>query len=122
MIQIPYEYSNIEKYNKGLTNDNYLLDINNTRYMLRYPKNDTKHLFDRNQEKEILKKLDKKPFVFHVFYYEEGIQLIEYYEDLVNFEDYKDNDKIKKVASLMKQLHEIKVDPELIFDPQPSLF
>lgn len=122
MIEIPYKYSNIKKYNKGLTNDNYLLDIDHTRYMLRYPKNDTMHLFNRDQEKQILKHLENKSFTFPLFYYDNGVQLIKYYDDLVNFEDYTQNDKIEKVSQLMKLLHQEQVDPSLAFNPLDQIY
>lgn len=116
-IEIPYEYTNLRKISKGLTNDNYLAEIDNKTYIIRYPKDDTKHLFDRSSEQEIINQLKEMPYILPSLYYKDGIQVSLYKDDLLNFDEYNSSDKIIKVASLMKQFHKSNITVDHNFNP-----
>ena len=112
----PYQINKIKKINKGLTNDNYLISLDNNEYMLRYPKNDTKDLFIRENEKIIINKLKNKDFILNTLYYEDGVQIVKYEHNLLNFNEYNNDDKIYKTAKLMQKLHNSNVEVKHDFD------
>lgn len=114
---IPYQIKSIKNINKGLTNENFLIEIDNKKYMLRYPKADTKALFNRKHEKEIIKQLKNQPYTLDILYYEDGLQIVKYEKSLLNFDEYQHFDKIKKVANLMKQFHNSKIKVDFNFEP-----
>lgn len=116
-LNIPFEYRNLRKINLGLTNDNYLIDIDDISYIVRVPKSDTKSLFNRNNEKLVLDKLKANDFMINPIYYENGIQVVEYDDKLLNFDQYNKSDKIKKVADLMNNLHKLNIDVKHKFEP-----
>ncbi len=116
-LNIPFKYSNARKINLGLTNDNYLIDIDKVNYIVRIPKSDTKDLFNRSNEQLVLNLLKDKDFVINPIYYKDGIQVVAYDENLENFDEYNEVDKIKKVANLMNKLHSLEIKVKHHFNP-----
>lgn len=116
-LEIPYDYKNLRKINLGLTNNNYLIDIDDKQYIVRVPRRDLDHLFNRCDEQQVLKLLQDEPYILHPIYYEEGIQIVHYKPSLINFDDYHKPDKIKRVAQLMKQFHNSNILSDHNFDP-----
>lgn len=115
-INIPFNYNFIKELDLGLTNKNYLITIDNQDYICRLPLNDLK-IFNRNNEKNILDLVSKQDFALDVFYYHEGIQISKYQKDLINYQDYKQKDKVLEVAKLMKKLHALPTNNIESFDP-----
>lgn len=120
-LNIPFKYQNLRKINKGLTNDNYLIEINEQTHIVRVPKADTKHLFKRANEAEILQKLQNCDFILPTIHYHNGLQIAKYEENLINFDEYKHHDKLKKVAQLMNKLHNSKVEVTSTFNPNAQI-
>ncbi|NLY62772.1 MAG: phosphotransferase family protein [Erysipelothrix sp.] len=120
-INIPYKYKFIKDLELGLTNKNYLLEIDAKKYICRLPLNDL-DIFNRNNEKKIIQALRDSNFTIPVSYYDNGIQLSPYLNNLVNYADYNDDQKIFKVAELMKKLHQTKVDDIQAFNPIEMIY
>ena len=111
----------LEKLNKGITNQNYLLSIQQKQYMVRIPYNDHTHIFKRKHEAEILKEVHNLD-VTTVFYDEtSGIKITEYVEGLYEYEECPFVDKIERSAKLIKELHK-KVVPSFSFEPIATLY
>lgn len=115
-LNIPYEYEFIKKLQVGLTNNNYLIKINNDEYIVRVPRNDL-NIFDRNNEKIILSKLQHTTYTLPVMYYEDGIQISKFVPNLVNYQQYNKRNKLESVAFLMKSLHAEKINITNTFNP-----
>ena len=116
-LNIPFNYTNLKKIDLGLTNSNYIVDIDKKTYIARVPKDDLKHLFDRTQEAKVLEALKHSSFTLSPFYYEDGIQLVEYREHLINLNEYKNEDRMYRVSELMKEFHNSNVSVDVDFDP-----
>lgn len=114
---LPYNISKITKTDMGLTNDNYLLEIDNDSYILRYPLKDVSSLFNSNQEAEVLEKIKGLDFTLPIKYYKDGIQLVKFEKDLKTFDDYQGDNKIKAVADLMTKFQESNLSVSFTFDP-----
>ena len=103
---------------KGISNQNYLLTINRKQYVLRAPKPGHEHLqvhFD--MEKQVLEHvqdLDVKTVFFDV---QHGIKVTEYVPDCQEFHETKDPYKYRKVAKLLKHLHEQPILVPHCFEP-----
>ena len=115
--QIPYQFEVVKKTDKGLTNKNYLITIDQEKYMLRVPEDDVYHLFNRDQEKIIIDKIKDKDYILPIKYYQGGFQIVKYEQSLKTFDEIEDKDKIKKVANLMKKFHQSGIKVDFNFDP-----
>lgn len=108
------------KLDKGLTNQNYLLSINNEKYVVRVPHKDSSHIINRHHEKIVH---DKVRFLdVECFYFDEtsGIKITKYIEDLFEYEECPYEDKIERCAMLMKKLHTLEA-PTFHFEPFKTL-
>lgn len=114
---IPYDIDKITKTNKGLTNDNYIITIDKKKYIMRYPIEDIKHLFNAKQEKQVIDKVSGQDYVLPVKYYHNGIQIVGYIDHLLTFEQISNPNRIKKVADLMKKFHNSELKVDFDFDP-----
>ena len=101
----PNQACTVEKTGKGLTNDNYLLTIDEKRYIVRVPKEDFASFVDRKREREI--ELQVQDLSVPLIYFDaaSGIKITEYVEGLYEYADCPYEDKIERCARLMKQLH-----------------
>ena len=101
----------INKIDKGLTNDIYITNVNNIKYIIRIPKDDIDNIININHEKEVLKLIRNTNLDVKEYYYNPNNRIrITYYID--NAIEYKDNNNINKiivVAKLLKELHSIDV-------------
>lgn len=119
---LPFKIDKIKKTNKGLTNNNYLVAIDDKKYMLRYPLADVKHLFNPENEEKVIKKLKDKDFVLPVKYYKNGIQLTPYFDNLTTFDQANKDTRIKAVAKLMKKFHNLNIKTDFDFDPVKQIY
>lgn len=115
-LNIPFEHEVIKKLPVGLTNDNYLVLINNSQYIVRVPINDL-NIFNRNNEKRVLAELKNSSYTIPVLYYADGIQISKYEPNLINYEHYNKLNKLDDVAYLMKSLHAEKTNITHTFNP-----
>ena len=95
------------KLNKGLTNDNYLITVNDQRFICRVPKDDAHKIVHFPHEEKALESIKNAQLDVNTIYYDQktGIKITEYVEDFMTFEEYQGSDKIKRTAILMKRLH-----------------
>lgn len=107
----------LEKTDKGISNHNYLLTINDNKYMVRVPKKNHKSLgLQHEHEKEILPLVSDLDVPVIFFDEKAGIKVTNYIEDVETFDECKDKDKFARCANLMKSLHTKKA-PLFIFNP-----
>ena len=96
----------LEKTDKGISNHNYILTINDTKYMVRVPKKNHESLgLQHEHEKEILTLVSDLDVPTVLFDEKEGIKVTHYIEDVKTFNECKDKDKFARCANLMKSLH-----------------
>ncbi|MDQ0359734.1 choline kinase family protein [Breznakia pachnodae] len=111
----------LDKLDKGITNHNYLLVINQDKYIVRIPYDDSTHVFERKHEAQILKEVTDLD-VTTIFYDESsGIKITEYIEDLYEYEECPFEDKVERSAKLIKELHKKPV-PAFSFEPIQTLY
>lgn len=115
--EIPYQIDSIEKTDMGLTNVNYIIEILKEKYILRFPKNDVRHLFNPKNEKKVIQAIKNQSYTLPVHYYKDGIQIVKYEPDLKTFENINKSSKIKDVANLMKKFHGSNIIVDFDFDP-----
>jgi len=100
----------VTPYFGGLTNKNYIIKTTDNKYFFRLPNKDIAFLFDREKEYEILQMV--KPLSIDIDYLffdsESGIKISKYYPNLLTYSEYKDVNKLQKVATLLKKLHSLK--------------
>lgn len=116
-LNIPFDYKEKQKLNIGLTNNNYLVDINDKKYIVRVPRIDVSSLFNRDNEKIVLDKLKNSSYTIEPLHYDKGIQVVEYIQNLQNFDEYDKSDKIIKTANLMKEFHNSNIKVDFSFNP-----
>ncbi len=110
----------IEKMDKGLTNHNYLLCVNEKQYVMRVPYENSEHISNRKHEYEvskIVRELDVKTIYFNK---ENGIKISEYVEHLYEYDDCPYEDKVERCAKLLKKLHALP-NVDFQFDPFATL-
>lgn len=110
----------IEKLQKGLTNDNYLVHIEKEAYILRIPPKDNAHIINHLHEKivhDLVKELDVDCIYFDPH---TGIKITRYLNHLYEYDECPYADKIERCAKLMKRLHQIPAVP-FHFEPLKTL-
>lgn len=120
--KIPFKIQEIQKTNMGLTNHNYIIKIANKKYILRYPLDDIKHLFNPKNEEKVLNTIEKQDYILPVKYYHKGIQIVEYRENLQTFSQVNKDSRIKEVAKLMKNFHQSDLKVDFDFDPLKQIY
>ena len=91
----------------GMTNNNYLVETTNNKYIVKFFGKGTDKLIDRIAEKENLKKLedlglDVKNYMFDI---ESGIKVNEYIENATTFDAHYLKAKKEEIASILKKVH-----------------
>lgn len=109
----------VEKLNKGLTNDNYLITIDHQRFVLRVPRSDSAQIVNFIHEAKALELAKQAGLDVNTLLYDEktGIKLTQYVDDLLTFNEYHGQDKVNRTAKLMKRLHDLKTPIGYDFDP-----
>ena len=111
------QYS-LTKLDKGISNHNYLLCVNQKKYIVRAPKSEHSALhLQFEKEKEVLlhvKDLDVETLYFDTI---NGIKITNYVPHVSEFHETVDPKKYAKTALLLKKLHTKKVEVSFSFDP-----
>jgi len=109
----------VEKLNKGLTNDNYLITIDHQRFILRVPKSDSNRIVNFIHEAKALGLVKDAGLDVNTLYYnqETGIKITQYVDDLKTYNEYAGDDKLIRTARLMKHLHALETPIGYDFDP-----
>jgi thiamine kinase-like enzyme len=105
--------------NKGLTNHNVLVTIQDERFIVRFPKTDTAHIVNRDHEARALSLISKTGLDVQTLYFDprSGIKVTRYVPDLMTFDAYAHPDRIERTATLMRRLHALKTPIGALFDP-----
>lgn len=94
---------------KGLTNQNFLLEMNHDRFVLRVPYNDSAQIVHRKHESMALRAIENCDIDVETIYYDEvsGYKVTRYVEDAKSFQSCPYPDKIERTAALMKYFHNL---------------
>lgn len=113
----------VTKLDKGLTNDNYLLVVNQKQYVLRIPGHDSDHIINRRHEKAAIDLIKNQNIDAPLIYYNEksGIKITEFIPNCQEFEECQDQNKVIKVAHLLRKFHALKLVSDYSFDPLRQL-
>lgn len=104
---------------KGLTNQNFLLDLRGEQYVLRVPREDANHIVNRHHETLALQAIQDADIDVDMIYFHEasGYKVTRYLPDALTYEECPLEHKIELVASLMKKFHGLHVSIQESFDP-----
>lgn len=109
----------VEKLDKGLTNDNYLITVDHQRFVLRVPKSDSDRIVNYIHEAKALALVKQAGLDVQTLYYDPntGIKITTYMDDLKTYNEYTGDDKPLRTAALMKRLHALNTPIGYAFDP-----
>ena len=104
---------------KGLTNKNTLIHIEGAWYVLREPYPDAAKIVDVNHEAKALEMIASLQLDVPCLYFDPktGIKITKYIDELTTFNECEDEDKIERVAILMRRLHALNKTSGFNFDP-----
>lgn len=110
---------NIIKLDKGLTNDNYKITINNKHYVLRVPLKNSDHIVNYHAEKKAVELIDPLNIDAKTMFFDEstGIKVTSFIDDLLGFNEYNGLDKFERVGRLMRKLHSLHSTIGVEFNP-----
>lgn len=107
----------LEKTDKGISNQNFLLILANEKYMVRVPKKNHDSLgLEHTHEKEIIEKVKDLDVPTLIFDASNGIKITKFIENTRTFDECTDKNRFERCAKLMKKLHK-KEAPLFIFNP-----
>lgn len=100
------EIVNVERLG-GMTNNNYLVETKNRKFIVKFFGKGTDKLINRIAEKNNLEKLrdlelDVENYIFDI---EEGIKVNEYIENAITFDAHYIKTKNKEVAEILQKVH-----------------
>ena len=100
------EIVNVERLG-GMTNNNYLVETTNRKFIVKFFGKGTDKLINRIAEKNNLEKLrdlelDVENYIFDI---EEGIKVNEYIENAITFDAHYIKTKNKEVAGILQKVH-----------------
>lgn len=103
----------------GMTNKNYLVEINLKKYVLRKPGEGTESIINRYNEKNNLKLVSKINIDSNLYFFDEksGIKLSEYINNSEMLTPSNAKYNLKEVAFILKKLHNSQIIFPNIFDP-----
>ena len=109
--------------NKGLTNQNFLMEINQDAYVLRVPRQDAEQIVNRHHETLALEAIKDSGIDVEMIYYDEisGYKVTRYLPDALTYQECNAPDKIETVAKLMKRFHGLQANIQEAFDPMARL-
>jgi Choline/ethanolamine kinase. len=123
IIQEVFQTKEYQLYDleKGITNNNYLLIVNNASFVVRIPK--IQGIFDREYEAEVLEFVRPLGIDLSTFYFDSvtGIKITPYIEKLEDFSTYKHPSSIKRIATVIRKLHDAKIHTGKRFAPLEKL-
>lgn len=102
--EVPLSVSYLER---GLTNNNYLLEFKDKKHVLRLPKKENAQLFNYPLEKEVLQKVATLNLDVPLLYYnaDSGVKVTDFIEDA----DHYKREHLIKATKLIRQLHDAKI-------------
>ena len=105
--------------NKGLTNKNYHVITEHFNVIVRIPHTDSSNIVYRKHEALAHELVKDSRLNVNVIYFnpEDGLKITEYVPDLLTFNEYKGQDRIKRTAQLMRSLHQINQCIGVEFNP-----
>ena len=100
----------LEKTITGISNESYLLNYNEKKYIVRIPGVATELFVDRKKEKEVYEKLNKYNITDEVLYFDEksGIKISKFIENS-KIIDINNEIELKKCISIYKKLHTLNI-------------
>ena len=103
----------------GMTNKNYLVEINSKKYVLRKPGEGTESIINRHNEKNNLKLVSKINIDSNLYFFDEksGIKLSEYINNSEMLTPSNAKYNLEEVAFILKKLHNSQIIFPNIFDP-----
>ena len=109
--EAPVSYTYIKT---GLTNDNYIVTLNNKKVVLRLPRSENEGLFNYEHEAHVLDLIQHLNLEPNLLYYNKntGVKCSEYIENVSVFEE----KYVKRAAKLIKTLHQAKLESGEVFD------
>lgn len=109
----------LQDMKKGLTNKNYLIETNHQQYVLRVPCFDAAHIVNRQHETLALQAIEGSDIDVDLIYYDEisGYKVTRYLDQALTFDEYQGQDRIKRVAQLMRKFHHLEKQIGELFDP-----
>ena len=112
------EILNFKTINKGLTNTSFVFEYKKTKYVYRHPGNTPESNFRRKHEKKALE-LAKTINIDPTYIYMDDIEgyKISYYVEKYKTPSYDNDDDSKKVLSVLKQIHQLKLRDSYVFNP-----
>lgn len=108
---------------KGLTNQNFLLELHGERYVLRVPRDDAHHIVNRHHETLALQAIKDAGIDVDVIYYDEasGYKVTRYLDEALTYKECSLEHKIELTAALMKKFHGLQVTIGESFNPLQRL-
>lgn len=97
--------------NGGLTNNTYLLEMKNDKYIVRLPGVSTGLLIDRKKERENYDKLMRYNLTDDIVHFDTntGLKITKYFENSSEVNT-KDEDELKNSMAIYKKLHSLDID------------
>lgn len=113
------EVTSMTLTNKGLTNQNWLIESRGEFFIVRIPFNDSEHIVSRQHEKAAIDLIYRQSLDVETVYFNEksGIKITKYVDDFKTFDEYSGKDKYYRVGRLMRRFHDLDVRSGFLFDP-----
>lgn len=111
-----FKLTNMEK---GLTNKNFLLEIDQSYYVFRVPQMDSENIVHRQHETMALKAIANTDIDVETIYYDEasGYKVTRYIPDAKTYTECEYPDKLERTAILMKHFHALNTTIDADFNP-----
>lgn len=118
-LLFPGKQLNLIKTNKGLTNDNYLLTVEQETFMVRIRRSDSEQIIHAEDEQKALKIIQDKGLDVSEYYFDPaaGIRITHFVPDALEYQECTDDHKLERTADLMRRLHQLKQTIGSCFDP-----
>lgn len=113
------EITSLTLTDKGLTNQNWLVESKGEFFMVRIPFKDSEHIVSRQHEKAAIDLVCRQSLDVETVYFNEksGIKITKYVDDFQTFDEYRGKDKYYRVGRLMRKFHDLDVKSGYLFDP-----
>lgn len=107
----------------GITNQNYLVNVDGQSYVIRIPYPNSDHIVDRKNEAVVLELISPHQLDAPLVYFDpvSGIKITRYIEGVQHFDEVSDSSKYTHVAKMMRKLHDLNIQSGVTFDPVKKL-
>ena len=115
----PNQQLNLIKTDKGLTNDNYLLTVDQETFMVRVRCADSEQIIHAGDEQKALHIIQGKGLDVPEYYFDPdaGIRITRFVPNAREYQECTIRDKLERTADLMHRLHQLKATIHSCFDP-----